>query len=164
MLTDRRALTFLDRLHRRLAEAEPCGELREGLVRLWRWEQAPGTGTALAAAVVQRVACARQSPAWQESYTRVSRVLGRVVRASSAVECVNAVLRMQQARHRGLSQGMLDLKRRYWNGRPFGAGKRKGKAPYQWLGVPLPTADFWELLQRDPTQLEQELSTPRVAA
>jgi hypothetical protein len=28
---------------------------------------------------------------------------------------VNSVLRMQQARHRGLGQGMLDLKRLYWN-------------------------------------------------
>jgi hypothetical protein len=77
---------------------------------------------------------------------------------------VDSVLRMQQARHRGLGQGMLDLKRLYWNCRPFRAGKRKGKAPYQLLGAPLPTEDFWELLQRDPAQLEQELLTPRVAA
>jgi hypothetical protein len=164
MLTDRRALTFLDRLHRRLAEAEPCAGLRGALVRLWRWERASPTGGAVGATVVQRVVCARLSRDWKESYTRVSQVLSQVVRASSAVECVNSVLRMQQARHRGLGQGMLDLKRLYWNCRPFGAGKRKGKAPYQWLGVPLPREDFWELLQRDPAQLEQELSTPRVAA
>jgi hypothetical protein len=87
-----------------------------------------------------------------------------VVRASSAVECVNSVLRMQQARHRGLGQEMLDLKRLYWNSRAFRAGKRKGKCPYQLLGVQLPTYSFWELLQLDPAQLEQELSTPRVAA
>jgi hypothetical protein len=164
MLTDGRTLTFLDRLHRRLAQAEPRVELRAALVRLWRWEQEPRTGVAVGAAVVQRVVCARLSRDWKESYTRVSQLLSQVVRASSAVECVNSVLRMQQARHRGLSQGMLDLKRLYWNCRPFRAGKRKGKAPYQWLGVPLPREDFWELLQRDPAQLEQELSTPRVAA
>jgi hypothetical protein len=164
MLTDRRALTFLDRLHRRLAEAEPRAELREALVRLWRWEQEPRAGVAVGAAVVQRVVCARWSANWEQSYARVSQVLRSVVRASSTVECVNSVLRMQQARHRGLGQGMLDLKRLYWNCRPFGAGKRKGKAPYQLLGVPLPTEDFWKLLQRDPAQLEQELSTPRVAA
>jgi hypothetical protein len=94
----------------------------------------------------------------------VSAVLGSVVRASSAGEGINAVLRRQQARHRGLGQEMLDLKRLYGNCRPFRAGKRRKKCPYQLLGVPLPSYDFWELLQRDPAQLAQELSTPRVAA
>jgi hypothetical protein len=162
MLTDRRTLTFLDRLHRRLAVAEPRTILREALVRLWRLEQGQRTG--VAAAVVQRVVCAKLAADWCQSYGRVSAVLGRVVRASSAVECVNSILRMQQARHRSLGQAMLDLKRLYWNCRAFGSGKRRGKCPYQLLGVPLPTYDFWEMLQRDPAQLEQELSTPRVAA
>jgi hypothetical protein len=164
MLADRRALTFLDRLHRRLAQAEPRGALRAALVRLWRLERGPRTGAGVGAAVVQRVVCARLAADWVESYRRVAGVLGGVVRASSAVECVNSVLRMQQARHRRLGQELLDLKRLYWNCRPFRAGKRKGKAPYQLLGVQLPTYAFWELLQRDPAQLEQELSTPRVAA
>jgi tetratricopeptide (TPR) repeat protein len=164
MLRHEHALTFLDRLHRRLAVAEPRVALREALVRLWRLEHGPRTGLGVAAGVVQRVICARLAADWLESYARVAAVLGRVVRASSAVECVNSVLRMQQARHRGLGQAMLDLKRLYWNCRAFGCGKRRGKCPYQLLGVPLPTYDFWELLQRDPQQLEQELSTPRVAA
>jgi hypothetical protein len=164
MLSDRRALTFLDRLHRRLAEAEPRGALREALVRLWRLERGPRTGAGLGAAVVHRVVCAKLAEDWAKAYARVGAVLGRVVRASSAVECVNSVLRMQQARHRSLGQEMLDLKRLYWNCRAFRSGKRRGKCPYQLLGIPLPTNDFWELLQRDPAQLEQELSTSRVAA
>ncbi len=161
-LADSRTLTFLDRLHRRLAVAEPCPELREALVRLWRLEQRPRTGVDVAAAVVQRVVSAKLAPDGRESYARVAAVLGSVVRASSAVECVNAVLRLQQARHRSLGQGMLDLKRLYWNCRAFGSGKRRGTCPYQLLGVQWPTYDFWELLQRDPAHLEQELSTPRV--
>ena len=164
LLGDDRALTFLDRLHRRLALAEPRQPLREALVRLWRLERGPGTGAGVGAAVVQRVLCAKLAGDWVASYTRVAAVLGSVVRASSAVECVNSVLRMQQARHRGLGQEMLDLKRLYWNSRPFRSGKRRRKCPYQLLGVPLPSYDFWELLQSDPAQLEQELSTPRVAA
>jgi hypothetical protein len=163
-LRDGRTLTFLGRLHRRLAVAEPRAELREALVRLWRLERGPRTGVGVGAALVQRVVCARLAADWAEAYGRVSAVLGSVVRASSAVECVNSVLRMQQARHRGLRQEMLDLKRLYWNPRPFRAGKRKGRAPYQLLGVQLPTCDFWELVQRNPARLEQELSTPRVAA
>ena len=164
MLSDGRALTFLDRLHRRLAEAEPRVGLREALVRLWRRECGPRTGAGLGAAVVQRVVCAKLAGDWAVADARVGTVLGRVVRASSAVECVNSVLRMQQARHRSLGQELLDLKRLYWNCRAFGAGKRRGKSPYQLLGVQWPPYDFWELLQRDPAQLEQELSTPRVAS
>src|SRR5271166_956689 len=44
----------------------------------------------------------------------ISRLLGILqdtVRASSAVECMNSVLRMQQSRHRRMTQPMLDLKR-----------------------------------------------------
>jgi len=164
MLCDGRALTFLDRLHRRLAEAEPRAAVREALVRLWRLERGPRSGVGVAGAVVQRVVCAKLAADWHEAYGRVAAVLGSVVRASSAVECVNSVLRMQQARHRSLGQEMLDLKRLYWNSRAFRSGKRRGKCPYQLLGVPLPTYDFWELLQRDPAELEQELSIPSLTA
>jgi hypothetical protein len=45
------------------------------------------------------------------------------------------------------AQGMLDLKRLYWNTRVFGGGKRKGRCPYEHLGLPLPRCDFWGLLQ-----------------
>lgn len=164
LLRDARTLTFLDRLHRRLQEAEPCADLREALVRLWRWERGPRTGLSVAAAVAQRVLCAKRARDWEASYGRVAAVLSGVVRASSAVECVNSVLRMQQARHRGLGQELLDLKRLYWNSRAFRWGKRKGKCPYQLLGVALPSYDFWQLLRCDPQKLKQQLSTPGVAA
>src|SRR5262249_37653933 len=164
MLSDGRALTFLDRLQRRLAEAEPRVALREALVRLWRLDQGPRTGAGLGAAVVQRVVCAKRAGDWAEAYARGGAGVGGGGGASRGGAGVNSVLRMQQARHRVLGQELLDLKRLYWNCRTFRAGKRKGKCPYQLLGVQLPTCDFWELLQRDPARLEQELSTPRVAA
>ena len=37
-------------------------------------------------------------------------MLRGVWRASSLVECVNSVVRMQQTRHRKMTQGLLDLK------------------------------------------------------
>ena len=74
-------------------------------------------------------------------------MLSQTVRASSAVECMNSVLRMHQSRHRTLTQGMLDLKRLYWNTRVFRGGKRKGRCPYEHLGLNLPSYDFWTLLQ-----------------
>jgi hypothetical protein len=166
MLLDERSLTFLDQLHADLAVAEPCPQRREALVALWRWqrERRPAAATpevlgeVLAAAVVRQL-----GRGWQVAYQRVSRVLGRVVRASSAVEGVNSVVRMHQARHRNLTQELLDLKRLYWNCRSFVSGKRRQRCPYQHLGLHLPTYDPWALLQMDPNQLQQQLSTPRLA-
>jgi uncharacterized membrane protein len=149
------ALTFLDRLHRQLQEAEPDAELREALVRLW-WlrrqrprgsNDRPITGSGHVAHLVQQVVCQRLAAHWAESYRRVSRVLRQTVRASSAVECMNSVLRMHQSRHRTVTQELLDLKRLYWNCRAFREGKRRGHCPYEHLGLKLPTYDFWSVLQ-----------------
>ncbi len=75
---------------------------------------------------------------------------------------MNSVLRMHQARHRGLSQDLIDLKRLYWNCRTFAEGKRKDHCPYEHLGLELPTYDWWELLQMDPEELQQEVSSTGV--
>jgi hypothetical protein len=140
--------------------------LREALVRLQRleWEARGGEALALSRVAVQRVVCAKQSADWAASYGRVCVALRGVVRASSAVECVNSVLRMHQGRHRTVSQGLLDLKRLYWNSRAFREGQRKGQCPYQHLGLRLPSYDFWTLLQSNPEALSQELSTSKAAA
>ena len=98
-------------------------------------------------ALVQQVLCQKLDPNWRESYRQVAAVLSQTVRASSAVECMNSVLRMHQSRHRTVTQGMLDLKRLYWNCRVFRGGKRKGLCPYEHLGLKLPSYDFWNLLQ-----------------
>lgn len=127
-------------------------------------ESRPSTATCPAAVVVARAVGARLVEDWAAAYARVSDVLEHVLRASSAVECLNSIVRMHQGRHRNLSQEMLDLKRLYWNCRPFREGKRAGKCPYQLLGASLPTFDCWELLQRGPVLLRQELSSQQVAA
>ena len=101
---------------------------------------------------------------WSKSYGRVRAVLAGTVRASSAVECLNSVLRMQQGRQRRRSQGMLDRKRLYWNCRRFRSGPRKDRCPYELLGLELPTYDFWEALHTDPAQQTQEPSATEVAA
>jgi len=96
--------------------------------------------------------------------TQVGVVLRQAWRASSLVECLNSVARMQQSRHRRMTPGLLALKRLYWNCRRFGTGRRRRQTPYGLLGVPLPTMDCWELLRIPPEQLRQQLSAPRVAA
>ncbi len=74
---------------------------------------------------------------------------------------MNSVLRMQQSRHKRLTQPMLNLKPLYWNSHVLKAGKRKVRCPYQELGLRLSTFDFSELLQSDPERLVQELSGPK---
>jgi hypothetical protein len=148
------ALTFLDRLHRQLREAVPEAPLRAELVRLW-WlrrrrprANALGTvgGVGHVAHLVQQVVCQEVDANWRKWYEAVSRVLRRTVRASSAVECMNGVLRMHQSRHKTVTQGLLDLKRLYWNCRAFREGKRRGRCPYEHLGLKLSSYQFWDLL------------------
>jgi hypothetical protein len=161
-LKDRRGLAFLDRMHRRLESAEPRREWREAMA--WRWwllhhrPTAPDPLTSLVRAAGRDRELDDEERA---SYDRVSAVLGDTIRASSAVECMNSVLRMQQSRHKRMTQPMLDLKRLYWNCHRFRTGPRKEASPYQALGLDLPTFDFWALLQTDPGELAQRLSTAR---
>ena len=148
------SLTFLDQLHRQSAEAVP-EELRAELVHLW-WlrrqrprdsDPAAVGGWRHVAHLVQQVLCQKMDPNWRESYRRWRRCCARTVRASSAVECMNSVLRMHQSRHRTVNQGLLDLKRLYWNTRAFRGGKRRGRCPYEHLGLKLPSYRFWDLLE-----------------
>jgi len=155
LLRDSRSFMFLDRLHRQLFGAEPDAERRAALVRLWwlRRQRPRGvqggviTGAGHVAHLVQQVVCQRLDAHWAESYRRVSGVLRQTVRASSGVECMNSVLRMHQARQRTVTQGLLDLKRLYWNCRAFREGKRRGRCPYEHLGLKLPSYHFWSVLQ-----------------
>jgi hypothetical protein len=153
------ALTFLDRLHRQLGEAVPEDSLRAELVRLW-WlrRQRPRAkvtgevaGAGHVAPLVQELVCRKMEANWRKPYDAVSRVLRGTVRASSAVECMNSVLRMHQSRHRTMSQGLLDLKRLYWNCREFREGKRRRHSPYELLGLKLPSYRFWDLLAMTTT-------------
>jgi hypothetical protein len=54
----------------------------------------------------------------------------------TGAECVNSVLRMHRAGHRKLSQGLLDLKRLYWNCQVFRTGRPPLRGP--WAGPEAP--------------------------
>ena len=163
-LNDPRCLAFLDRMHRRLEAAEPRREWREAMA--WRWwlrHRRPRPSHPVTDRI--RAVARDREPDEEEraSYGRVSAVLRDTFRASSAVECMNSVLRMQQSRHRRMTQPMLDLKRLYWNTHRFRSGPRKGACPYRALGLALPTYDFWQLLHADPDVLAQKPSTQGIA-
>jgi hypothetical protein len=165
LLSDERTLSHLDRLRERLTLAVSEPVLRDTLIRLWyvkdQMQQAHGdAGMRLRQLVViEQVLCERLCPQWQSAYRRVDELRRHAVRASSAVECVNSVVRMHQGRHRHVSQALLDLKRLYWNCHVLREGKRKGQSPYALLGLHLPSSNWWQLLQMAPEELAQKLLT-----
>lgn len=130
--------------------------------RCWTWKGCAASWRRSVAtrawALVRTVQLTKSCPDWRVDVDRVRAVLRGVWRASSLVECVNSVARMQQARHRKMTQGLLDLKRLYWNLRRFRTGPRKGQTPYGLLGLDLPALSFWEFLKLTQEELRETLS------
>jgi len=149
-----------------LAALPVAAELRQAAVRVEGLRRQPEAlreegpsaaarrGVLLAAGLVLSLGGASGA----EALAQVRGVLAGVWRASSLVEGINSVLRMQQARHRKVTAGLLNLKRLYWNCHQFRTGKRRRRSPYELLGVVLPAVPWWELLQWSPEQLRTYLS------
>jgi hypothetical protein len=166
------AFTFLDRVQQQLAALPVAAELRQAAVRVEGLQRRPEAlrgegpsaralrGVLLAAGLV----LALSGEAGSQALALVRGVLNGAWRASSLVEGLNSVLRMQQARQKRLTQGLLDLKRLFWNVHEFRAGKRKGTSPYGRLGLALPAGGWWGLLHLTPEQLRQQLSELNPAA
>jgi hypothetical protein len=106
------------------------------------------------------VVLAKTEAAGRQAQSAVRDIFRRAYRASSLVECINSAIRMHQCRHRKISQGLLDLKRLYWNCHTFRTGRRRDTTPYQRLGVPWPEGlRWWDVLKLTPEQLREKLST-----
>ena len=167
MLQQPQTLTYLDEVQRKLAALPAPPEIRQAALRqeclrrrpeLWQGETAQAValrGVLLVCAVV----LAKAGAVGQQTVQDVQAIFRNTWRASSLVECINSVLRMQQARHRRMSQSLLDLKRLWWNCHRFRSGRRKGTTPYERLGVPWPPGlSWWEVLKLTPEQLRDKLS------
>jgi hypothetical protein len=171
LLLRRESFTFLDQLHARLGGLRLAPDVLPALLDLEGLRRQPwrllgttsGAAATRALALVRTVQLAKTTPDWRAHAQRVRQVLRGVWRASSLVECVNSVARMQQARHRKMTQGLLDLKRLYWNLRRFRIGRRKDHTPYGLLGLRLPDLSFWEFLKLTPEELRKQLSAMDVA-
>jgi hypothetical protein len=164
-------LTFLDQAQQGLSSLPVAEPLREAAVQVEGLGRQPARlrseGQQAAALrgmlVAAGLVLALSGAAGVEALALVRGVLGGVWRASSLVECLNSVARMQQGRHRKMTQGLLDLKRLYWNCRAFRTGWRRKQSPYQLQGLKLPTWDWWELLRWSPEQLQQQLQVAHAA-
>jgi len=160
LLLRRESFTFLDQVHERLAGLGLDPAVLSALLDLEGLRRQPWRLSAAtrAWALVRTAQLTKACPDWRDEAGRVRAVLRGAWRASSLVECVNSVARMQQARHRKMSQELLDLKRLYWNLRRFRTGRRKDQTPYGLLGVKLPDLSFWEFLKLTPEELREKLS------
>jgi hypothetical protein len=164
-LMRRESFTFLDQVGERLAGLGLAPDALSAVLDLEGLRRQPGRLSAAtrAWALARTVQLSKSCPDWPEQAERVRAVLRGVWRASSLVECVNSVARMQQARHRKMTQGLLDLKRLYWNLRRFRTGRREGQTPYGLLGLKLPEMSFGEFLKLTPDELREQLSAKEVA-
>ena len=142
-----------------------CGRKACGGDRSCSRAETPSAAALRGVLLVCAVVLAKAGEEGQQAVAAVREIFRRAYRASSLVECLNSVLRMQQARHRKLTQGLLDLKRLYWNSHTFRTGCRRRTTPYQRLGVPWPEGlRWWEVLRLTPEQLRAKLSTGKMAA
>jgi hypothetical protein len=165
LLLRRESFAFLDQVQGRLAELGLDPDALSALLDLEGLRRQPWRLSAVtrAWALARTVQLTKACSEWRDEAERVRAVLRGVWRASSLVECLNSVARMQQARHRKMTQELLDLKRLYWNLRRFRTGRRKDQTPYGLLGLKLPDLSFWELLKLTPEQLREQLSAMEVA-
>jgi hypothetical protein len=78
----------------------------------------------------------------------VFEILDGVLRASSAVECINSVIRLRQGAKRHPHVDFVYLLAWLHNTRPFSEGRRKGLTPAELLGVKLPGDGLAMLFKR----------------
>jgi hypothetical protein len=165
-------LNYLDRVRDKIAAVPFPEEVTRAAVRQEVLRRQPevlkDTGaqpTAMRAALLVCAVLLAKAEQGQQTVSAVRDILRRAYRASSLVECINSVLRMQQSRHRKMTQGLLDLKRLYWNCHTFRTGRRRGTTPYQRLGLPWPEGlRWWDVLKLTPEQLRDKLSTMKIPA
>lgn len=164
-------LNYLDHVQRQIEALPFAEEVKQAAVRQECLRRQPevlkGEGKSAAALrgvmLVCAVVLAKAEKVGQQAVAAVRDIFRRAYRASSLVECINSAVRMHQCRHRKMTQGLLDLKRLYWNCHTFRTGRRRGTTPYGRLGVPWPEGmRWWDVLKLTPEQLRDKLSTAKI--
>jgi hypothetical protein len=160
---------YLDRQQKQVEALPVSPEVREAVVQSEAVRQNPemvkGPGAKQGAwrglLLVYSVLIAKAGEAGKQAVLAMQRMSQTAGRSSSCVEGLNSVIRMQQSRHRKMTQELLDLKRLYWNLRRFRTGQRKDACPYRLLGLGLPPdLAWWHVLKLSPDQLRLVLSAP----
>jgi hypothetical protein len=164
-------LNYLDHVQRQIEALPFPEEVKQAAVQQECLRRRPevlkGEGMQAAAKRGVLLMCAvilgKTGEVGQQAVAAVRDIFRRAYRASSLVECINSAIRMHQCRHRKMTQGLLDLKRLYWNCHTFRTGRRRGTTPYQRLGVLWPEGlRWWDVLKLTPEQLREKLSTVKM--
>lgn len=98
--------------------------------------------------VAERLGWASCAPHLEAYCRAVFEILDRTLIASSAVECVNSVIRLREGGKRHPNPKFVYFLAWLHNTRPFEEGRRKGLTPAELLGVKLPADGLTMLLER----------------
>lgn len=93
---------------------------------------------------------------------KLCEALDQVVRASSAVECINSILRPYVSVKKHLTQGFLALIALYWNMHPL--KQRDGKTPFELNRVDVGSDDWIEVLEIEMQKMVQTKQSVAKAA
>lgn len=155
--------TFLALLERRLQQIPIQWRIIEGsrsavcdaLAHVWYWREPAGSSEKglrkYLAALLALTHWQRRIENFPEVQEQVFAALDQVVRASSAVECLNSIIRPYVSVKKHLNQRFLALIALYWNMHPL--SQREGRTPFQECGIDLGTDDWVELLEIEMRQL-----------
>jgi hypothetical protein len=86
-------------------------------------------------------------PAFLKVVSEAKKILYHPKRASSLVECYNSILRPIQQVKKQVTQEFLWLKALHHNMKSFRQGRRRGKSPFQLLGVDFGDQDWIQLME-----------------
>ncbi len=86
-------------------------------------------------------------PLFLQVVSEVRKILYHPRRASSLVECYNSILRPIQQVKKQVTQEFLWLKALHHNMKAFKQGRRRGKSPFQLLGVDFGHQDWIRLME-----------------
>lgn len=152
-------LTFLTVLEKKLADIEvnwhvvsgSCRAAFNALAQAWYTRPHAHTSTrgqrAYLAALIGLQHWSRRIENFSAVEQQVCAALDQVIRASSAVECFNSLLRPYVSVKKHLSQGFLALIALYHNTRPL--KQRGNQTPLQLAGVDLSDDDWVRLIEHE---------------
>jgi hypothetical protein len=151
--------TFLQLLEEKLARLPVRWRIIEGsrralcddLARCWHWRSRAHRSRKCQRKYLLALVHLTHWRRRVENLTEIDRgvcaALDEVVRASSAVECFNSIIRPYVSVKKHLSRGFLALIALYWNMHPL--PQRGGRTPFELSGVNVGSSDWVEVLEEE---------------
>lgn len=123
-------------------------EVLDAAAAVWARKKGTVRGRRALVATLRALTAKRACSNFGEVCEQVGTILGRILRASSAIECLNSMWRVVQQVKKSFGTKFAYLVALHHNMKPFTEGPRKGRTPFELLGVSLPTNNWLELLRQ----------------